>query len=142
MTYPGSLSSNSAFIALRNRVEMLERRAAAALSLAAAANTVAVAGATTSAKRFRIGVVSIPLTLLGGTVVASVKWSTPITDNRGVPVDSYNIDASCSAMPTTALVPTISGQSSVGVTVTFTAPVLLAANTIVVILGIASAATS
>ena len=143
MTYPGSITSSPAFLALRNRVEMLERRAGAALSAATIASAAAsAAGTTSSAKRFRIGVVAIPLTLLGGTVVAAVKWSTPITDNRGVPVDSYNVDASCSAMPTTALIPTISGQSSTGVTVTFTAPVLLAANTIVVVLGIAPAATS
>lgn len=142
MTYPGSITNNPAFQALKNRVEMLERRASVALSTANAANSAATAGVTTSAKRFRIGVVSIPLTLLGAQVQASVKWSTPITDNRGQLVDTYNVDASCTAFPNTPLVPTVTSQTSAGVTVTFTAPVLLAAGTILVVLGIAPAATS
>lgn len=142
MTYPGSLPQNQAFIALRNRVEMLERRISTALTTANQASSTATASVVTSAKRFRIGVVSVPLTLLGGQVSASVKWSTPITNARGQLVDDYNVDASCAAFSGISLVPTLSNQTSAGVTVTFTAPVLLAAGTIVVVLGIAPAATS
>ena len=141
MTYPGSLGANPAFLALRNRVDMLERRAADALRAANAAGAVASAGVTTSAKRFRIGIFTVPLTLLGAPVQGTVKWSTPITNAAGVPVDNYNVDAACSAMGT-SLVPTISAQSSAGVTVSFTAPILLAAGTVVIVLGIAPAATS
>jgi len=141
MTYPGSLSVNPAFTALRNRVDMLERRAAAAVQTANQASAVAAAGVTTSAKRFRIGIFTVPLTVLGAQVQGTVKWSTPITNARGQLVDDYNVDAACSAMGT-SLIPTISAQTSAGVTVSFTAPVLLAAGTVVVVLGIAPATNS
>jgi len=143
VTQPGALTSQPAFMALKNRVDMLERRASQALSTAAiAAASAAASGTTTSAKRFRIGVFTVPLTVLGAQVSGSVKWSTPITNQLGQLVDAYNVDAACSAMPNTALVPTLSAQTSAGVTVSFTAPVLLAAGTIVVVLGIAPAAPS
>lgn len=138
MTYPGSLSNSPAFMALRNRVDMLERRASTALRTATQAGAAAAAGSATNAKRFRIGIFTVPLTLLGAQVSGTVKWSTPITNAAGTPVDVYNVDAACSAMGT-PLVPSFSAQTSAGVTVTFTAPLLLAAGTIVVVLGIAPA---
>lgn len=123
-------SNEDALRSLKARIDALDKVATRAMSTATNSTV-------TSAKRFRIAIVSIPLTLLGSSVSASVKWSTPITDQTGTLVDQYNVDASCSAMPTTPLNFTITNQTSEGVTVTFQAPVLLAANTMIVVLGIA-----
>ena len=140
MTQPGALTSNAAFVALRNRVEMLERRATSALTTAKRADASAAVGAATNFKRFRIGVFTMPLTHIGEQVVGVVKWSSPITNAAGQPVDAYNVDAACSAI-SASLTPTFSEQTSTGVTVTFTSPVLMTPGSIVVVLGIAPATT-
>lgn len=127
-------ASDDSIRALKARIDALDKVATNAMS-------VAQRGTTTSAKRFRVGVVTIPLTLLGATVTATVKWSSPMTDQFGNVVDSYNVDASCSAIPTTPMAFSVSNQTSDGVTVTFQAPQLLAAGTVVMILGISPAAT-
>lgn len=120
-----------------DQLSAIRAQAAAADARAAEALATAQSGAATAAKRFRIGVATIGLTLLGAQVSVAITWSTPMTDSTGALVDSYNVDAACSAMPGLALVPTLTNQTSAGVTVTFTAPVVLAAGTVIVVLGVA-----
>ncbi len=87
---------------------------------------------TQQAKRFRVGVFVTPLTILGGQVTGSVVWSTPM------PTAEYNVDAACSAMSTMPSY-TITNQTQNGCTVTFTAPLLLAAGTVVMVLAVSPA---
>lgn len=87
---------------------------------------------TEQAKRFRVGIFVTPLTILGGQVQGSVVWSTPM------PSESYKVDAACSAMSTMPSY-TITNQTQTGCTVTFTAPLLLAAGTVVIVLAVSPA---
>jgi hypothetical protein len=126
VTYPGALASNPDFIALRNEVRMLRSRVDTSVS--ASTRTM-----TSSPKRFRIGIFTVPLTVAGAVASGTVKWSTPM------PTKTYAVDAACSAFPNQPLVPAISQQAEDGCTVSFTTPVLLAAGTIVVVLAVSSA---
>jgi hypothetical protein len=88
-----------------------------------------------SAKRFRVAVFTTPLTVLGSPVTKAVKWSSPM------PSSTYKVDAGCS-IDNTALSYTITNQTAEGCTVTFNAPVLLAAGTVVIVLAISPAPAS
>lgn len=116
------------FVALERRVNRLERKLG--LVGGVPGGTVAVG---TVAKRFRIAVFVTPLVVLGGQVSAAIKWSTPM------PSDVYNVDAACSAMNTSGMVPTVTNQTKDGCTVSFVAPFVLAAGTVVVVLGVSPA---
>lgn len=114
---------------LRARIAALSSRLSRTNSLAVSADTMA----QQSAKRFRIGVASVPLTLLGSPITVTYKWSEPL------PTDSYRVDASCSAMPGTQWPYTITNQTAAGCTVTFSAPILIAAGSIVVVIAVSPA---
>lgn len=116
---------------LSSRLRRVSRRLSATTQVATSADNMA----QESAKRFRIAVFVTPLTLLGSPVVGAVKWSSPM------PADSYKVDAGCSIQGT-SLAYTISNQTAAGCTVTFAAPVLLAAGTIVVVLAVSPVGTS
>jgi hypothetical protein len=117
---------------LKARIDALDRATQRA-------QAVANAGIQTSAKRFRIGIFSVPLTLLGAQVTGSVTWSSPITNAAGNETDRYSVDASCSAFQGMAVNPVFSNQTSTGVTVSFVAPITLAVGTMVVVLAVAPA---
>lgn len=86
-----------------------------------------------TSKRFRIAVFVTPLTVLGSPVAQTVKWSTPM------PSAAYNVDAACSGMPSSNWTYVVSNQTAEGCTITFTAPVLLAAGTVVMVLAVSPA---
>lgn len=136
---PVGVYSEAQWLALENRVAALEDQARRALSMAGAAGRAAAGAVNTSAKRYRIGIFTTALVSIGGTVSGNVKWSTPITDAAGNEVDVYNVDAACSAMPNTRWAFTTSNMSKDGVSISFTAPVLLSLGSIVVVLAVAPA---
>lgn len=117
---------------LAARVRRLASKIRSVSTLATNANTMALQ----SAKRYRCAVFVTPLTILGSPISQAVKWSSPM------PSDSYSVDASCSAIPGTSLTYTITNQTAAGCTVTFNAPVLLAAGTIVMVIAVAPAPTT
>lgn len=112
---------------MRDRLAFFKRR------LARVNKTATSASSMLAAKRFRVAVFATPLTLLGSPVSQTVRWSTPM------PSDVYNVDAACSGVPAQAWSYTVSEQDANGCKVTFSAPVLLAAGTIVVVLAVAPA---
>ena len=114
---------------LRSTLRSISQRMAA---LKRETETVSVMTIQTS-KRFRIAVFVTPLTVLGGPVAQAVKWSTPM------PSATYSVDAACSGMPSSNWTYVISNQTAEGCTVTFSAPVLLAAGTVVMVLAVAPA---
>lgn len=87
-----------------------------------------------SSKRFRIAVFVTPLSIFGSQISQTVRWSSPMLTAE------YKVDASCSAMPNQGWTYKITNQTAEGCTVTFSAPVLLAAGTIVVVLAVSPAA--
>jgi len=113
---------------LRSKFRIFGRRLSRTDATANAANAMSL----DSAKRFRIAVFVTPLTILGAQVTGSVKWSSPM------PSATYKVDAGMSIQGT-ALTYSITNQTADGCTVTFTAPILLAAGTIVVVLAISPA---
>jgi hypothetical protein len=93
----------------------------------------AVEGSVTlAAKRFRIAVKVLGLSLAGVPVVFDVQWSSPM------PTAVYNVDVACSAllgMPTVV----VTNQTKSGCTITFT-PSAVVTNATVIALGISPAA--
>jgi hypothetical protein len=109
--------------ALEQRVAVLERK------LGVTARTAATG--TLAAKRFRIAVKVLGVSLAGIPVQIELKWSAPM------PTDVYNVDVACSGltgMPTVA----VTNQTKEGCTVTFTPSVVVTSSTVMA-LGISPA---
>lgn len=105
------------FIALRAQVERINRRLGITVN----------AGAT-AAKRFRIAVKVLGLSLANVAAQFDVQWSSPLATS------TYNVDVACSAllgMPTV----TVTNQTTTGCTITFT-PTLVVTNATVVALAV------
>ena len=106
------------FIALQAQVARINKRLG-----------ITVNSGATAAKRFRIAVKVLGLSLANIPVQFDVVWSTPLL------TDSYNVDVACSAllgMPTV----TVSNQTKDGCTITFT-PTLVVTNATVIALAVA-----
>jgi predicted TIM-barrel enzyme len=129
----GSFSSNPEWRAMVTRVELLERRLRAMGVATTAYQNSNNQAAATAAKRFRIAVKNVGLSLVG-TVTVDITWSSPL------PSAVYNVDVACSAllgMPTV----TVTNQTAAGCTISFV-PGLLATNATLVALAVAPASTA
>ena len=115
------LTTDPAWLALVNRVSLLEGR------LSAQAFTM-------SAKRFRLGSFALVAAVgAGSSASGSVTWTSPMT------TDDYKVDVTVSALagaPVGNI--SVSAQTVNGCTVTFTVPSLVALGATVVVLAISA----
>lgn len=122
----GNLLDNPEFRRLQLSMQRLE---AQLLAEKARANALAIS-TNAADKRFRIGVRTVTLSILGSTNVDFV-WSSPL------PSATYKVDVDCSALVGMPAV-TITNQTATGCRVSFAAG-LLSASVTVVALAIAPA---
>lgn len=122
----GNLQGNPMWRTLVQRVGQIERR----LGITNTATIVNTQMTANTAKRFRISIRTVTLSLLT-PVDVTVQWSTPM------PSATYNMDVSCTAMlgmPTVTVV----SQDANGATIRFT-PTLAAVGATVMVLAVAPA---